>query len=157
MNHYSRQTIQELYKKVYTWEGLWKGEALLIDKYYAKNSSVLDIGCGSGRTTFPLAKKGFKVVGVDLVPEMIKTAKELAKSFDMAIDFQVGDATNLHFNENSFENALFSFCGWNQIPGRENRLKALKEINRVLKPGGYFIFASKISSLNFKSSIAFPP
>ena len=50
--------------------GLWKSEEILIDKYFEKDSTVLDLGCGIGRTTFPLAEKGYNVTGVDVTPRL---------------------------------------------------------------------------------------
>jgi len=142
---FSNKQIQEDYENQ-TRAGLWKSEEKLFKKYFKEKSKIIDIGCGSGRTTFPLAKKGYKVIGVDLTPAMIKTAKKLAKEFKMKMDFRVGDATNLKFKNNSFDNALFSFNGWNQIPGEKNRLRSLKEIHRVIRPEGYFIFTSHVRS-----------
>jgi ubiquinone/menaquinone biosynthesis C-methylase UbiE len=60
---------------------------------------------------------------------------------------QIFDAKDLKFKDESFDNALFSFNGWDQIPERINRLKSLKEAHRILKPGGYFIFTSHIRCL----------
>jgi len=130
--------------------GFWDSEKILVEKYFTPGSSVLDIGCGTGRTTIPLFKAGYKVVGVDLTPKFIEIAKDVAKHqgkpFGSAqgkqIDYRVGDATKLELGDASFEYAIFSFNGWAQIPGREERLKALREIFRILKPGGYFIFTT---------------
>jgi ubiquinone/menaquinone biosynthesis C-methylase UbiE len=138
---FSSKNIQKEYKEMAR-RGLWKSEEKLFKKYFKKRSKILDIGCGSGRTTFALAQMGCKVIGIDITPAMIKSAKELSKELKVNVTFEVGDATNLKFKDEDFDNALFSFNGWNQIPGERNRSKALKEAHRVIKPGGYFIFTS---------------
>lgn len=146
---FSSEKVQKSYEEA-TREGLWKSEEKLFKKYFKPGSRILDIGCGSGRTTFPLAKMGHKVIGIDLTPAMIKTAKRLSKEFRMKVDFRAGNATSLKIKNESFDNALFSFNGWDQIPGEGNRLNALREANRAIKPGGYFIFTSHLRQFNKK-------
>jgi len=142
IEEFSTKEEQKLYRERTINEGLWESEKIIYRKYYRKESSILDIGCGSGRTTIGLKKMGYNVFGVDLTPAMIETAKQIAKEKQLKIVYEVQNATDLKFQDNSFDNALFSFNGWCQIPGHERRQKALNEIYRVIKPEGHFIFTT---------------
>ena len=141
IGEFGSDTCQDKYIKIAE-RGLWESEEILVNKYFKPKSKILDVGCGSGRTTIPLCQKGHDVVGVDITPEMVDTAKRIASSKGMNIGYELGDATHLKFPENSFDGAIFANNGWAQIPGKENRQKALCEIFRVLKPDGYFILTA---------------
>ena len=83
-------------------------EKQIFEEYLSdKSLHILDLGCGTGRTTKPLDEMGHTVFGVDISPKMISKAKELHPG----IWFEVGTATSLDFKSNLFDVILFSFNG----------------------------------------------
>jgi len=123
--------------------GLWESEKMIIKKYFNPDNRILDIGCGAGRTTIGLYELGYHLVeGLDLSEAMIVQAKRISKELNYDITFRTGDVACLDYDNEAFEAALFSFNGIMQIPGKENRMKVLKEIKRILKPEGYFLFTT---------------
>jgi ubiquinone/menaquinone biosynthesis C-methylase UbiE len=55
--------------------GLWESEKYVINKYFDKDKSILDIGCGAGKTIFNLYEMGYRnIIGLDLTSEMLENA-----------------------------------------------------------------------------------
>lgn len=135
---YEHESIVEYYDLVVDKIGILNSERIIIQKYIDRRCRILDIGCGAGRTTIGLKKLGYKSVGIDISERMIEKAKQR----DALIDFTVADVLRLPFNNESFDAAFFSFNGLMLIPNIENRKKAIIEVKRILKPGGYFIFST---------------
>lgn len=106
-------------------------------KRNSKYDSVLDIGCGSGTITEALLDISDQVWGIDISQEMVRIASERFKEseFKGRVHFTVGDAENLEFPSESF-NAVFCIGVLRYLDSWE---KALKEMYRVLKPGGVSI------------------
>jgi len=129
---------QESVEKLYNKEGFAGLENTIIEKHFGTTGAVLDIGCGTGRTTAPLLKRGMKVTGIDLSKEMI----DFAGKKHPEIDYRVMNACDLKFENESFDYAFFSFNGIDYIYPKSKRLLCLREINRVLKKNGIFIFSS---------------
>ena len=101
-----------------------------------KGEYVLDVGCGTGKTSAAFAKRrGCRVVGVDLSPRMIEWAKETAKHQGVPdkVEFRTADARQLPFDDATFDAVICdSVLGF--VPDKSN---ALREFMRVCKPGGY--------------------
>src|SRR2546423_12229856 len=112
------------------------GEQAIARMRIEAESRVLDIGCGSGWATRLMADHAFngRVTGIDISDEMVRIARESSTSHQN-IDFEVASAEQLPFPDNEFTHAfsMESLYYYRHIP------KALKEINRVLKPGALFV------------------
>lgn len=120
-------------------DGLFDVERRAIESHFSRDdATVLDLGCGTGRTTTVLDRMGFDVVGVDVSEPMIQRARSLFPD----IDFHVGDASDLQFGDERFEYVLFSFNGLDYLQPEGERYVALREIWRVLSSGGTFVFSS---------------
>jgi ubiquinone/menaquinone biosynthesis C-methylase UbiE len=145
---YSKEAVTDFYSygkeyKVYTSNYSFReGEEYIYDNYFDKEKSLLDIGCGGGRTTFLIYNLFRETIGLDINERLIHFAQEKARTEDIPLNFIVGDATQLCFPDNEFDNILFSYNGIEGIPSRQARLMCLKEIYRVLKPNGVFIFTT---------------
>lgn len=105
---------------------------------------VLDIGCGVGVDTLIAAMmvgpEG-KVVGVDMTPEMLERAiKNLNETNLNNVTFEPASAENLPFPDESFD-VVISNGVFNLIP---DKVKALAEVYRVLKPSGRMMIADQI-------------
>ena len=142
-NQYNLDANIKRYSEAIEEVGLWNSEKIVFKKYINKDSKILDLGCGAGRTTINLFKNGYtNIIGLDIADKLIEFAKEYSKKNSLDIDFVVGDATKLNYEDNTFDVVIFSFNGMQCIPGLENRRNVLKEVYRVLKPGGYYIFTA---------------
>ncbi len=136
--------IVDIYRRAAGRTGLWKSEEYFYTKYFSKQDRILDIGCGCGRTTFALYRLGYENVhGIDLSSNMIDCARMIARKKRIAVGFEVADACELPFEDASFDGALFSFNGLMHIPQRRMRIRAMNEVNRILKQRGVFVFVTQ--------------
>ncbi len=121
--------------------GLWESEKILCEKFFPANASILELGCGAGRIAFGLWAAGRRdITATDFSPAMVETAGAINETQNTGIRFEVADATDLPYPENTYDCAIFGFNGLLMIPVPARREAALREIRRVLKPGGVFIF-----------------
>lgn len=93
---------------------------------------ILDIGCGTGNFSIKLAKKGCKVIGIDVSDEMLDIARVKALKEGLEIEFHNMNVYDLKFDNETFDGA-FSMAAFEFITEPD---KALEEIFRVIKKDG---------------------
>jgi SAM-dependent methyltransferase len=100
-------------------------------------TEVLDVATGSGNAAIPAALAGAHVTGIDLVPGLLETGRELAAAAGVEIVWIEGDAEALPFADESFDTVL-SVLGVQFTPRHE---ATARELARVLRPGGTMVLA----------------
>jgi SAM-dependent methyltransferase len=103
------------------------------------NLKVLEIGCGAGANLSFLLNEGFSVAGIDGAPSAIKSARRNLEGFDSTserLELCVGDFSELPWENQSFDIVIDYFALYaNELSVIK---KTIKEVERVLKPGGHF-------------------
>lgn len=113
------------------WGNKADGEVKEIVERIKPKSKILDLGCGNGKNSFYLEKKGFQVYGIDLSETAIKEAKDKTKNKK---NFIVGNALKLPYKDDFFDAILDIGC-YHSIKYKD-REKYLSEVDRVLKKDG---------------------
>lgn len=127
---------------------------LEIQKYLPQRKlKILDVGCGSGFFTILLGKQGHEVLGTDLTPDMIEKSRELAKEEGVDCKFEIMDAENLDFPDETFDVVISRNLTWT-LPDAGH---AYEEWCRVLKKGGILLnFDANYGSSNFTDTSHLP-
>ena len=109
---------------------------------YNKKLAIIDIGCGTGRHTIELTKRGYSVIGIDLSESLLEKAREKAKQNGLQIEFLRYDARNLPF-ENEFDMAIM-LCegGFPLMETDEMNYEILNNVSKSLKNKSKFIFTT---------------
>ena len=136
LNIYSDPAVVAAYAKR---EKLLPCEEVLFERWIRPGATVLDLGVGGGRTAEPLSKIASCYIGLDYSQGMV----EACRARYPQLEFHHGDATDLsRFEDRHFDAVVFSHNGINCIRTDEGRAKCLREVARVLKPGGVFVVSS---------------
>ena len=99
-----------------------------------KQGNLLNIGCGHGPDFLPF-KDTFDLYGIDFSRAMLEHARKYAEKFNYSPELLQGDIRNLPFADCSFDHAI-AVASYHHIKDKSERLSALKELLRVLAPGG---------------------
>ncbi|MDZ7658582.1 class I SAM-dependent methyltransferase [Fodinibius sp.] len=109
-------------------------ETLLSEQYH----SILDLGCGRGRHSLNLAKRGYDVTGIDLSPEAIKTAQEKAEKLNLSnTQFKVGDMRDPL--PRKFDAIVNLFTTFGYFKSDEENASVLDGVIQMLKNEGLFV------------------
>jgi SAM-dependent methyltransferase len=147
MNKQWYKALFENYGKTYDKESFTQGtigECDFIEQElnFNKLLKILDVGCGTGRHSIELTKRGYKVTGVDLSDSQLNAAREKAAKENLKIDFQRHDARNLPF-KSEFDAAIM-LCegGFPLMETDEMNFEILKSVTKSLKEKSKFIFTT---------------
>jgi len=112
----------------------WRKQAVKLSNVQS-GDRVLDCATGTGDLAIvfkkAVGKKGY-VLGTDFCKEMMESAPDKASSQNLSVDFEVADAMDLPYETSSFDVASIAFG----IRNVDDPVQALKEMGRVVKPGG---------------------
>jgi len=118
-----------------------------------KGDIVVDLGSGAGNDCFVArAETGEsgKVIGVDFTPVMIQKARANADKLKFRnVEFRLGDIENIPVDSESAD-VVIRNCVLNLVP---HKLKAFKEVFRILKPGGHFSISDVVTVGDIPTSI----
>lgn len=104
----------------------------------APGAKILDLACGPGRFAIPLAKRGFRVVGLDICELYLDQARAKAQEHRLQIEFVHGDMRAIPF-ENEFDAVINLFTSFGYFEREEDHLQVLREVRKSLKLGGRFL------------------
>ena len=103
---------------------------------------VLDIACGTGNVTIPLARRGARAAGLDMMPHLLEEARARAAREGLPIRFDEGFAETLPYPDGSFDVVVSMFgIMFSPLPAT-----VVSEMARVLRPGGRLALANWTAS-----------
>jgi len=121
-----------------------RSKRIILRQLPRRPATILDVGGGPGRYSFWLSGMGYTVHLVDVFPLHVQQARESRRTARSPLaSISVGDARSLDFEDN-FADVVLLFGPLYHLVGKKERLEALAEARRALKPGG-LLFAAAIS------------
>jgi len=137
VNCYENATRAEAYSKLEFANTYYLAFRDLPDIYakHVRGKGALDFGCGTGRSTRFLERLGFHPIGVDIAPDMLAKAREANPAGDYRL-IPDDDMSALTPGSFSLIQSAFTF---DNIPGRENKIRILRDLRGLLGPDGAMV------------------
>ncbi|NLM41817.1 MAG: class I SAM-dependent methyltransferase [Firmicutes bacterium] len=121
--------------------GEWVSYLLALCRLHGHDpGSIIDLGCGTGNLTLPLAEAGYSLVGVDQSRAMIAEAQGKAAERRLEIPFYVADLREFSLPGRAFEIALSCCDVLNYLTEEDSLRKAFARVHQLLAPGGLWLF-----------------
>lgn len=141
------ESLFENYGKKYDKESFTQGtlgecDFIETELKFDKHLKILDVGCGTGRHSIELTKRGYKLTGIDLSEAQLARAREKASVEDLKIDFQKQDARHLDFNEKFDAAIMLCEGGFPLMETDEMNYEILKSVTKSLNEECKFIFTT---------------
>lgn len=117
----------------------------MLQKHGGPGKRLLDLGCGTGCISIPLAQRGYQVTGVDISEEMLAAAREKSRALQLDIDWRKQDLTSLQLfdeagNEMVFDAAIATFDVFNHLTEPEDLQMLFHTLNPLLTDEGVLLF-----------------
>jgi len=109
---------------------------------YNQSLKILDLGCGTGRHSIELAKRGYSLTGIDLSKSLLERAFEKANEQNVKIDFIQADARELNFSEEFDIVIMLCEGAFPLMETDEMNFQILKNASNALKSKGKIIFTT---------------
>jgi SAM-dependent methyltransferase len=100
--------------------------------------NILELGSGTGGHAIPLAKRNYKMTGIDASEGMLKLAKQKTAQLNLKMDLQLCDIREFEFGR-KFDTVICMFAVFNYITETGDIIKTLQKVKKHLKKGGLFI------------------
>lgn len=114
--------------------------ARLFAKHNIEPAEILDIGCGTGNVTIPLAEMGYHLTGLDMSPEMLSVAEEKARAAGLGINWLCQDMREMSLGNLQFNVVISMTDSLNYLSSADELQNVFKKVYTLLKDGGWFIF-----------------
>lgn len=106
---------------------------------------LLDLGCGTGNITIPLAQKGYQITAVDMSAEMLELAGSKSEALGLAIDWQQQDLNELQLVDDAgadmvFDAIIATFDVFNHLTSPEDLQQLFHTLNPLLADDGVLLF-----------------
>lgn len=123
---------------------------------HVEGMDIIDLGCGEGYCSRELASRGAgSVTGVELSHEMVQSAKAQDAELGQGVTYRQGDVTALEDADSAYDLAVGVFV-YNYVDTAQMRA-SFREVFRVLRPGGHFVFAVPHPAFSFIRRERTPP
>ncbi|MBD0851969.1 class I SAM-dependent methyltransferase [Maribacter arenosus] len=103
-----------------------------------KDARILELCCGTGRLTLPIAKDGYDIIGIDHTSSMLEQARAKASEGGLEVEFIEADIRTLDLPE-KYDLVFIPFNSIHHLYKNEDLFKALNVVKKHLKKGGLFL------------------
>jgi SAM-dependent methyltransferase len=103
-----------------------------------KEARILDLGCGTGRHSLELARRGYQVTGVDRTASFLSFARDIAKREELDVEFDIADMRSFRSGE-AYDCVLSLFTSFGYFEDQADNLAVLANVYQSLNQGGLFL------------------